>query len=98
MDTTRQTLCIAGSLDDNFGKRLAAAIGFYQYNNILSAVMGMPTWDGIKDFAKPEYKGIEIIYSTPFYNAKTDKVSQSITNYFNYDHVCTTQRYGFPRL
>ena len=43
----------------------------------------MPTWDGIKDFSKPEYKGPEIIYSTPFYIAKTDKVSQSITNYFN---------------
>ncbi len=45
--------------------------------------MGMPTWDAIKDFTKPEYKDLEIIYSTPFYNAKTDKVSTSITNYFN---------------
>ncbi|HKC36927.1 MAG TPA: hypothetical protein VKB95_12725, partial [Chitinophagaceae bacterium] len=48
-----------------------------------SMVMGMPTWDNIKDFNKPEYKGIEIIYSTPFYNAKVDKVSLGITNYFN---------------
>ena len=45
--------------------------------------MGMPTWDNIKDFSKTEYKGIEIIYSTPFYNAKADKVSQNITGYFN---------------
>jgi len=44
--------------------------------------MGMPTWDGIA-FNKPEYKGIEIIYSTPFYNAKTDRVSLSITRKFN---------------
>ena len=44
--------------------------------------MGMPTWDGIA-FNKPEYKGIEIIYSTPFYNSKIDKVSQSITRRFN---------------
>ena len=42
----------------------------------------MPTWDVIS-FNKPEYKGIEIIYSTPFYNAKTDKVSVSINNKFN---------------
>ena len=53
--------------------------------------MGMPTWDNIKEFNKPEYKGIEIIYSTPFYNAKMDKVSLSITNYFNRDHVCPAQ-------
>ena len=42
----------------------------------------MPTWDNIKEFNKPEYKGIEIIYSTPFYNAKMDKVSLGITTYF----------------
>ena len=45
--------------------------------------MGMPTWDVIKDFNKLEYRGIDIIYGTPFYNAKTDKVSVGITNYFN---------------
>ena len=45
--------------------------------------MGMPTWDAIKDFNKPEYKGIEIIYSTPFFNSKVDKVSLAISNYFN---------------
>jgi hypothetical protein len=43
----------------------------------------MPTWDGIKEFHKPEYKGVEIIYSTPFYNPRTDKVSTAIVNYFN---------------
>jgi hypothetical protein len=44
----------------------------------------MPTWETIsKDFARPEFKGVEIIYSTPFYNAKTNPVSVNITNYFN---------------
>jgi len=82
LDSTRNSLCIAGSLDMNFGRQLAlqlASIG-KQYP---ITVMGMPTWDGIKDFSKPEFKGIEIIYSTPFYNTKTDKVSQGIFAYFN---------------
>ena len=81
-DSTRTTLCIAGSLDMTFGKRLAsqlASIG-KQYPVV---VVGMPTWDGIRDFSKPEFKEIEIIYSTPFYNAKMDKVSQVISNHFN---------------
>ena len=82
LDTVHRTLCIAGSLDANFGKRLAWQLASVKtlYSSI---VMGMPTWDGIRDFAKPEYKGLEIIYSTPFYSARTDKVSQNITNYFN---------------
>jgi len=83
LDTTNETLCIAGSLDENFGKRLAKHLAILKNQKYLSLVMGMPTWDNIKEFNKPEYKGIEIIYSTPFYNSKIDKVSQSITNNFN---------------
>ncbi len=81
LDSNRTSLCIAGSLDINFGKKLtlefASIVKQYPVR-----VMGMPTWDGIKDFSKPEYKGIEIIYSTPFHNAKTDKISQGINNHF----------------
>lgn len=83
LDTSSQTLCISGSLDENFGKRLVAQLAALKRSKYQAIVMGMPTWDNIRDFDKSEYKGIEIIYSTPFYNAKVDKVSQGITNYFN---------------
>jgi hypothetical protein len=66
----------------NFGKRLASQLASV-YAQYPSVVIGMPTWDGVRDFTRPEFKGPEIIYSTAFYNAKTDKVSQSINNYFN---------------
>ena len=82
LDSNSQTLCIAGSLDENFGKRLTQQLASIRKQYPVT-VIGMPTWDGIKDFTRPEYKGIEIIYSTPFYNAKVDKVSTDITNYFN---------------
>lgn len=82
LDSNRHTLCIAGSLNDNFGKRLSLQLASIRKQYPVT-VMGMPTWDAIKDFTKPEYKDLEIIYSTPFYNTKTDKVSTSITNYFN---------------
>ena len=82
LDTTNQTMCIAGSLDENFGKKLTQQLAALNKQKYLATVMGMPTWDGIS-FNKPEYKGIEIIYSTPFYNAKIDKLSQSIINQFN---------------
>lgn len=82
LDTISQTLCLAGSLDENFGKRLVQQLALLKKQKYQSTVMGMPTWDNIKEFNKPEYKGIEIIYSTPFYNAKVDKVSLGITTYF----------------
>lgn len=83
LDTTNQTLCVAGSLDENFGRRLAQQLANLKKQKYLSSVVGMPTWDNIKDFNKPEYKGLEITYSNPFYNAKLDKFSQSIINHFN---------------
>lgn len=83
LDSNRKTLCVSGSLDANFGKRLAAQLASIS-KRYPTVVMGMPTWEAIsRDFARPEYKGVEIIYSTPFYNAKTDRVSAGISNYFN---------------
>ena len=82
LDSNSHTICIAGSLDENFGKRLSLLLASIRDHYPLS-VIGMPTWDAIKDFSKPEYKGIEIIYGTPFYNTKMDRVSMFITNYFN---------------
>ena len=82
LDSTKQTMCIAGTMDENFGRRLTQQLASIKKQYPVS-VMGMPTWDVIKDFNKPEYKGIEITYSTPFYNPKADKASISITNYFN---------------
>ena len=82
LDSNKHSICISGSLDENFGKNLAqhfASLKSYQVT-----LIGMPTFDGIKDFNKPEFKGLEIIYSTPFYNPRTDKISTVVsTNYNN---------------
>ena len=77
----RLTMCIAGSLDDQFAKQLTSQLATLNAT-FPATVMGMPTWDISTEFAKKEYRGLEIIYSTPFYNAKMDKVSIAITNYF----------------
>ena len=83
LDSNINTVCVAGSLDENFGRRLASQLASIskQYKVTL---MGMPTFDNIdKEFSKPEYKGLGIIYSTPFYNPRTDTVSRTIIHYFN---------------
>ena len=82
LDTTQQTVCIAGSLDEDFGKRLVLQLNTLKKQQYESVIMGMPTWDGIS-FTKPEYKGVDIIFSTPFYHSKTDKISSSLTAQFN---------------
>lgn len=74
LDGNRQNTLIAGSLDENFGRNLAvASLGLakeYQIN-----LVGMPTWEGIKDLSKVDFNPLPIIYSTTFYNPPTDKWS-----------------------
>lgn len=89
LDSNRQNLCMAGSLDVNFGRRLAAQLSSISKRYPV-ALVGMPTWETIRDFSKPEYRSLEIIYPSPFYNARKDKVSEAITEYFN------TQLYARP--
>ena len=83
LDSNEHSLCIAGSLDENFGRRLALQLAVASKSYPLT-LMGMPTFDNLaSDFIKPEYKGLEIIYSNPFFNPRTDKFTQTITNYYS---------------
>src|SRR5689334_8377884 len=83
LDSNVHTVCIAGSLDENFGRRLTQQLASIDKSYPLTLV-GMPTFDNLtKDFTLPQYKGLEIVYSTPFYNSRMDKVSQGIIDYFN---------------
>jgi len=83
LDSNVHTICIAGSLDENFGRRLAQQLASIDKSYPVTLV-GMPTFDNLtKDFTLPQYKGLEIVYSTPFYNSRMDEVSQEITDYFN---------------
>lgn len=81
LDSNRLSVLIAGSMDENFGRLVAQQASTLKpiYENV---VVGMPTWETFTDLNKKEYKGLELIYSTPFYNTKTDKASNSINNYF----------------
>jgi hypothetical protein len=83
LDSTKHTIAVSASMDEVFERRLVTQLISLSKKYPLS-IMGMPTFDNLsKDFTRLEYKGPEIIYSTPFYNPRTDVVSQSIVNYFN---------------
>ena len=65
MDSTRRNVIIAGSMEEYFGTKLAASLSplSKKYQSIL---VGMPTWDNV-NFNKAEFKGVDIVYSTPFF-------------------------------
>lgn len=80
LDSTITNVCIAGSLDTRFAEHLAEHLA--TLNAVYPVTLfGMPTWD-VVDFTRPEFKGLEIYYGTPFYIAPTDKLSESMHNTF----------------
>jgi hypothetical protein len=82
LDSTRNTVCVAGSLDEAFGLNLAQNLAALRATYPVTMV-GMPTWEGFsKEFAKPEYKDIEIVYSTPFYYTRPSPLSTRLTTTF----------------
>ncbi|MDP4148863.1 MAG: amino acid ABC transporter substrate-binding protein [Bacteroidota bacterium] len=81
LDSNTQTICLAASLDENFGKSLCLALASLS-KTYHSTVIGMPTWDNISDFSLPEYANEEIIYTTPFYVNPTDNLTIRIQQYF----------------
>ena len=72
----KTTAVVAASLDLNFAQRLCQQLASLNTTNA-STVFGMPTWDGA-DFTKPEYKDLEIYYSTPFYISPEDKNANTL--------------------
>jgi hypothetical protein len=79
LDSTEQTVCIAGSLDEAFGLRLAGVLTYMK--SYPTTLIGMPTWDNI-DFSKPEIAGKEIVYTTPFNINPADTLVKGISQYY----------------
>jgi len=80
LDSNRRNICIAGSLDENFGMRIVQLLTEVS-NTYRTTIIGMPTWDGL-NFIKPEFKSVDIMYTTPFYYSRTTPLGAQITNEF----------------
>lgn len=74
LDSTRQNIVFCGSLDEAFGINLSKTLSASAAYPV--SVIGMPTWDGIKDIGK----GIDLTYSTPYNLTRTDKLSQWLSS------------------
>jgi ABC-type branched-subunit amino acid transport system substrate-binding protein len=80
LDSTRRTVCISGSLDENFGLRMAQGL-VSTASKYPVTVIGMPTWESL-NLSKSEFKGVDFIYTTPFNYGRYTALGTKITNDF----------------
>ena len=64
LDSNKRNIVVASSLDENFARHLAARLA-NMTDMYPVQLLGMPTWDGMKDFEKKEYRGLEMILWHP---------------------------------
>jgi hypothetical protein len=73
LDSTQHNYVVVSSLDETFGKDFCLQLAQLSKTYPLT-VIGMPTWDNIAEFSQPEYNGLEICFSTPFYSNPNDSL------------------------
>ncbi len=74
LDSTKKSIIVSGTLNETFGIRLIKTIT--DAKSYKATIIGMPTWDGIKNTGKET----EIVYSTPYNFLSSEKLMQSIAN------------------
>ena len=89
LDSNRTNIVLAGSLDENFGRRLAQQLLPLQ-KSYKPQVIGMPTWENIKELQKSDFKELAIYFSATFYQAPNAKWGQEFTKTF------TEKTFGRP--
>ncbi|RYY97771.1 MAG: hypothetical protein EOO11_09960 [Chitinophagaceae bacterium] len=81
LDSTKRNVCLVGSLDEDFASGIAGALRSagpaYQIQ-----IAGMPTWDAF-NFRSTEYRGMDILYTTPFYYAKPTPLATQVGRQFS---------------
>jgi hypothetical protein len=81
LDSMKENVIITGSLDENFGRNVAvASLGMSP--SYRTTLIGMPTWENIKDLSKPDFITLPIIYTSSFFNNPGDPWSISFEDKF----------------
>ncbi|MBD0280307.1 MAG: amino acid ABC transporter substrate-binding protein [Flavisolibacter sp.] len=80
LDSTRRNVIVCGSLDAAFGNNLLSQLAAVATKYSITAI-GMPTWEEF-NLTKPEFKNLEIVYTTPFNYSRTTSLSSRLANQF----------------
>jgi hypothetical protein len=77
LDSNRQNIVVCGTLSEPFAMSVIKTLG--ANINYATQIIGMPNWDGFRDLSRPEMKGIDILYTSPYNYSRTDKLGMYIT-------------------
>ncbi|MFP5042838.1 hypothetical protein [Parasediminibacterium sp. JCM 36343] len=77
LDSTAQNTIVCGSINEMFGLKLVKMVACAKSYDC--TVMGMPTWDGVKELDGYDCRGVNIVFSTPYNFPRTQTLVASLT-------------------
>lgn len=81
LDSTKNNVLICGDVHESFGIKLVRTLAAQK--SFRCTAIGMPTWDGLKDLDKPEYKSVEMVFSTPYNYARSLPLAKNIAQAYH---------------
>ena len=78
LDSTKNNVIFVASPLESFGLNVVKMLSSNE--NYQTTVIGMPTWDGIKELDNPECKNVNIVFSTPFLYYSQNQTLSSLVN------------------
>jgi hypothetical protein len=78
LDTAKDNIIFCGSVNETFAYKILNTLAALKKYKI--SVIGMPTWDALKNLDRIEYKDLEVIYTSSYNYSKTDKLVQRFMN------------------
>ena len=79
LDSTKQTVIIGASLDENFATTVTSAC-YDIHESYPIILLGMPNWDGFKSLMKKDqFEDFPVYFTTPYFNNKWDDYSKILT-------------------
>jgi hypothetical protein len=76
LDNTKVNIIICGTVNEIFGANLLRILN--ESATFPLTVVGMPTWDGLKELSAIENENLDIVYSTPYNYPKEDKTIEAL--------------------
>ncbi len=76
----KHNVALAASLDMEFARKITHGLADLQ-EEYSTTLFGMPTWDQI-NFSEPQFKGIEIYYTTPFNYDPSNETIAHLTDWY----------------
>lgn len=86
LDTTEKILIIGASLEERFARHLALAATELKSGGYTIELLGMSTWDNIREFTTNRYRNLEVTIPSPFHYPKTDALSKWLQARFQNSH------------